>query len=111
MNRLPLAAFALALAPLAALADTAAAPAATVPAVTVPPPDCKKPDLGGVKMTRDVGVHDVQADVQAYLECLKAYATQEKNIAQAHGAAANQTINQYNDFVKEFNDYQNQPKH
>ncbi len=105
MNRLLLAAFALALAPLAALADD---PAAAAP--TVPPPNCTKPDLGGATMTRDTGVHNAQAEAQGYLDCLKAYATQEKAIAQAHGAAANKSINDYNDFVKEVNDYQNKPK-
>jgi hypothetical protein len=131
MKRMSVLSIALALAPLAALAgdysappppaavtprgntvaaaDTAAGAAGTP---SIPAMDCKKPDLNatGTRMTRDTGAHDLQAEAQAYLDCVKDYASKEKGLAQAYGDAANKAVNEYNDFVKEVNDYQSRPK-
>lgn len=104
MKRLLLTTLFLALSPLAVLADTP--PPDTAPAPVVAPSDCKKPTLAAPKMTRDTGNHDMVADAQAYLDCVKAYATQEKAAALAHGSAANKAITDYNDFVKEYDEYQ-----
>ena len=106
MNRLLIAAAVISLAPLAALAD------ATPAAATAPAMECTKPDLNGTtsRMTRDTGTHNVQAEAQAYLDCLKAYAESEKAQAKVHGDAANKAINDYNGFVQEVNDFQNRPK-
>ncbi|WP_157572670.1 hypothetical protein [Nevskia soli] len=98
MNRLIFLAFVAALAPQAAFAADAAPPA----------PDCTRPNLNATKMTRDTGVHDTGAEAQAYLQCLKDYTTAQKVVQQQYVDAINKAINDYNSFVKDFNEYQQQ---
>ena len=103
MNRFVLLAFVAALAPQAVFAADAAAAAPAPPA-----PDCTRPNLNATKMTRDTGVHDTGAEAQAYLNCLKDYTTAQKVVQQQYVDAINKAINDYNAFVKDFNEYQQQ---
>jgi len=95
--------FALALAPLAALADDAAAAApAAAPADTLGPPDCKKP-VASVKIRMADDNSAFQEKLDAYKTCIEAYASAQSNLAQQHQTLSNKAISDFNDFVKEVN--------
>jgi hypothetical protein len=111
MKRLALAAALGLAAALPALAQTpaapaapAAAPAASAPAVSMPKPNCgTKPEHPG-RLASDNMKRAWQRDANAYLECLKKFATDQQAIAQEYIKAANATVDEYNTSVKEFQD-------
>ncbi|HZR33983.1 MAG TPA: hypothetical protein VFA75_01310 [Nevskia sp.] len=95
--------FALALAPLAALADDAAAAAPTAPPTdSLAPPACNKPSVGP-KIRKADDDSNFQERVDKYKSCMEAYASAQSQLAQQHQKAANDAVAAFNDFVKEVN--------
>lgn len=89
--------------PLGAIADNAA-PAGD-PQDSMAPMTCKKPAF--VSSLRKVDDDsDFQGKVQAYQECVQAYAGAQNKLAQMHASAANAAIGEFNAFIKEYNERQ-----
>ena len=112
MNKILLAACALALPSLAAAAQAPAptpAPAPTV--VVVPPPTCLRPVLPSFeKPLTKVQSDKLNADGKAYKSCVntyfdarKAVVDEHNAIAQAHGKAAQALSAEFNGYVDELN--------
>jgi hypothetical protein len=77
---------------------TTAAPAATQPAKH----NCgAKPDHPG-RLASDNMKRAWQRDANAYLECVKKFATDQQQLAQDYIKAANAAVDEYNAAVKEF---------
>ncbi len=93
---------AIALAPLAALADGAAAAA---PTDSLAPPSCTKPSVGGAKIRAADDDSALQERVDKYKTCIEAYASAQSELAQQHQKASNDAIAAFNDFIKEVNDH------
>lgn len=87
-------------APLAAYADED-----TAPVETVAPPDCKKPVLPS-KVRRADDPSEFTEKFEKYQKCVLAYADAQGKLAKAHQDAANAAINEFNAFVKSYNDSQ-----
>jgi len=80
-------------------ADPAAAPA--TPTITIPKPDCgEKPEHPG-HLASDRQKRQWRTDANAYLECFKKFASEQRAIALQYQEAANKLIDQYNTTVKE----------
>ena len=79
----------------------APAPTAT-PAVDVPKPKCEpKPEYPGrLAMQSDLRRNAFNRELKAYRECMLAYVDQHKAEQQAHLAAANAAIGEYNETMK-----------
>lgn len=82
-------------------AQAPATPAA--PAAAIPKPDCKKPGDHPGRLGSDSARRAWVRDANAYLECLKKYATEQQAIgkplidqARPHVEAANAAIEEYN---------------
>jgi hypothetical protein len=98
MKRIALAATLLVIAG-SALAQSAA-PAA--PAVDVPKPKCEsKPEYPGkLAMQSDLRRNSFKREIDAYKACMLGYVEEQKARQQAHLAAANAAIQEYNDTMK-----------
>jgi len=99
----PARALALALALLAppVLGQTPAAPAAVADPVVLPKPDCgAKPEHPG-RLGSDARQRQWRKEANAYLECYKKYAMDQRARAQQYQEAANALIDEYNAAVKE----------
>ena len=74
----------------------------------IPKPKCEpKPVLPGPKMLEDNRVRKTfQNDIEAYKNCMKAYADERAAAAKAHTDAGNAAINEYNDTMKAIQDAQ-----
>jgi len=85
---------------LAAHGQTPAVTPAPV-AVTVPKPECgAKPEHPG-RMATEVASRQWRRDANAYLECYKKFAMDQRALAQQQQDAANAVIDEYNAAVKE----------
>jgi hypothetical protein len=94
-------ALALALAAQSASGQTPAAPAAPADPVVLPKPDCgAKPEHPG-RLGSDARQRQWSKDANAYLECFKAYAMNQRARALEYSNAANALIDEYNAAVKE----------
>jgi len=93
MNRFTLAAALL-------LGASSAVPAAEP--MDIPKHKCEpKPVLPGPRMMQEPNVRkNFQRDVDAYKECMKAYADERATAAKAHTDAGNTAINEYNATMK-----------
>jgi len=89
--------FALALAPLAALADDAAAPADSLAPAT-----CKRPPVI-TKMRKADDDSDFQERSEAYKKCVNDYVAVQADLSKRHQDAANAAIADFNAFAKEVN--------
>jgi len=92
--------------PAGAPAPTATAPAAeksvdVAPAV-VPKHKCARPDLPG-KFENEAQQQAFVKQMDSYRDCLMAYRNEMNKLAQAHIAAANGAIDEFNAFVKTVN--------
>jgi hypothetical protein len=82
-------------------APAAAAAAPAAPTVTLPKPDCgEKPEHPG-HLASDRQVRQWRTEANAYLECFKKFAAEQRAIALQYQEAANKLIDQYNNTVKE----------
>ncbi len=88
---------------LPALAQTPAPASAPVAAAPAKPNCGAKPEHPG-RLASDNMKRAWQRDANAYLECLKKFATDQQQIAQDYIKAANATVDEYNAAVKEFQD-------
>jgi hypothetical protein len=92
---------ALVLAVPAVCAQTPAPAASAVPAVVLPKPECgTKPDHPG-KLASDAQKRQWRKEANAYLECYKKYASDQREVAQKYQEAANKAIDDYNAAVKD----------
>jgi len=99
MIRTTAAALALAIAPAIAFSQTPA------PAIDIPKPKCEKPVLPGPKMMEDQRVaKQFKNDVDAYKNCMKAYADERAAIGKANLDAGNAAIDEYNNNMKALQD-------
>lgn len=83
------------------LAGAATAAHAQQP-LEIPKHKCEpKPVLPGPRMMEDNSVRKrFQRDIDAYKNCMKAYADERAAAAKAHTDAGNAAINEYNDTMK-----------
>ena len=98
-------AFGLAAHPASGQTDTAPAPAATATTtaatVSMPKPDCgEKPEHPGA-LGSDRQKRQWRTEANAYLECYKKFAMEQRAIAQKYLETANALIDDYNAAVKE----------
>jgi hypothetical protein len=91
-------------------ATPAAAPAATAPADAKPPVATPKhactqpPDPG--RLTSDNQAKQFRKDMDVYRECLSAYASDMRRIAEAHVGAGNAAVEEFNTYAKAVTDKQ-----
>ena len=74
----------------------------------IPKHKCEpKPVLPGQRLLEDASVRKrFQRDIDAYKNCMKAYADERAGAAKAHTDAGNSAINEYNDTMKAIQDAQ-----
>jgi hypothetical protein len=72
----------------------------------VPPPNCgAKPEYPGrLVMTSDMRRRNFDREVAKYTECMKAYVADRKASSEAHMAAGNAAIDDYNATIKKIKD-------
>lgn len=93
---------------LAGLCLAGAAAAQAPQPAEIPRHKCEpKPVLPGPRMMQDSSVRKrFQSDIDAYKDCMKAYADERQAAAKAHTDAGNAAINEYNDTMKALQDSQ-----
>jgi hypothetical protein len=74
----------------------------------VPKHKCEpKPELPGQRMMQEPTVrNNFKRDIDAYKNCMKAYADERAAVAKAHTDAGNAAITEYNETMKALNDAQ-----
>jgi methionine synthase II (cobalamin-independent) len=100
MIRISAAALALAFVPAVAFSQA-------TPSVDIPKPKCEKPSLPGPKMMEETRVaKQFKNDVEAYKNCMKAYADERAALAKANSDAGNAAIDEYNNTMKSLQEAQ-----
>ena len=88
----------------AALACIATAAQANTP-TDVPKHKCEKPQLPGARMMSEGNTaKNYKRDVDAYKNCMKAYADERAAVAKAHMDAGNAAINEHNETMSALNE-------
>jgi hypothetical protein len=88
-------------APAPAASETPPATASTTSRVSPPKPDCgERPEHPG-RLASDNQKRQWRKEANAYLECYKKFATEQREIAQRYLESANALIDDYNSAVKE----------
>ncbi len=93
-------------APAAAAAAPVAAP--VLPPINVAKHSCVKPAALNAKSDNDAKTK-FNTDIKVYRECLQAYAGEMQRTSQAHIAAGNTAINEFNTFVNEMKEITTPP--
>ncbi len=70
----------------------------------VPKHTCAKPGDSPGNLASDSQKRQYQRDYVAYTDCLKKFVADQNKLAEPHIKAANDTVNEYNEAVKSFND-------
>jgi hypothetical protein len=81
------------------------APAEAKPPVATPKHACTQPPDPG-RLTSDNQAKQFRKDMDVYRECLSAYATDMRRIAEAHVAAGNAAVEEFNTYAKAVTDKQ-----
>jgi len=78
----------------------------------VPAHNCgAKPEYPGrLVMTSDMRRRNFDREVSKYTECIKAYVAERKASSEAHMAAGNAAIDEYNAAIKKIKDYEEAAK-
>jgi hypothetical protein len=96
----PLARIALCMLAVFAAAGVRAQAQAPLPAP--PKHNCEKAEYPG-RLATDRRIKQFNVELEAYKACLQKFASEQKAISQIHVDAANNAINEYNDYIKELN--------
>lgn len=74
--------------------------------IDVPKPDCgAKPEYPGrLVMTSDMRRRNFDREVTKWAECMKTYVNDRKAASEAHMAAGNAAIDEYNNTIKKIKD-------
>jgi hypothetical protein len=92
-------------------ATTPAAPASPAPTAEAKPPvntpkhSCTQPPDPG-RLTSDNQAKQFRKDMDVYRECLSAYASDMRRIAEAHVGAGNAAVEEFNTYAKAVTDKQ-----
>lgn len=93
---------------LAALLAALALPAAAQANLEIPKPKCEpKPEYPGrLAMQVDSRRKVFERDLKTFKECMQAYIDERKTASNAHAAAGNAAIEEYNGIMKKINEEQ-----
>jgi hypothetical protein len=88
-------------------ADAPAATAEAKQAVNTPKHTCAQPNDPG-RLTSEGMAQQFRKDMEVYRECLSAYATDMRRVAEAHVAAGNAAVEEFNTYAKGVTERQNE---
>jgi hypothetical protein len=100
----------LAAAAVAALLSTAPLAQAPAPAAEMPKPKCDVPGDYPSKLSSEMQRRLWAKSRDAYLECLKKYIAEQKDLSETHLKAGNAAVAEYNAAIKRFNEQMEAPQ-